>query len=129
VAWTHCNRSRALLDLVRKLTAQKIGIIYISHYLPEIFEIGDRVTILKDGRVVDTLKVRSTDLRTITRNMLGKERAVFYKRDHVQTGEIALRVRNAARSGYPPGGAVSRPQAVNPEFKRDNEFYHVRACL
>jgi ribose transport system ATP-binding protein len=88
-----------LLDLVRKLTAQKIGIIYISHYLPEIFEIGDRVTVLKDGRVVDTQKVRSTDLRTITRKMLGQDRALFYKRDHVQTREIALRVRNLSRRG------------------------------
>ena len=85
------EETRALLDLVRKLTTQKIGIIYISHYLPEIFEIGDRVTVLKDGRVVDTLKVGSTDIRTITKNMLGKERALFYERDHVQTGEIALR--------------------------------------
>jgi ribose transport system ATP-binding protein len=93
------EETRALLDLVRKLTAQKIGIIYISHYLPEIFEIGDRVTVLKDGRVVDTLKVQSTDLRTITRNMLGQDRALFYKRDHVQTGEIALRVRDLSRRG------------------------------
>ncbi len=93
------EETRALLDLVRKLTTQKIGIIYISHYLPEIFEIGDRVTVLKDGRVVDTLKVQSTDLRTITRNMLGQDRALFYKRDHVQTGEIALRVRDLSRRG------------------------------
>jgi ribose transport system ATP-binding protein len=93
------EETRALLDLVRKLTAQKIGIIYISHYLPEIFEIGDRVTVLKDGRVVDTLKVRSTDLQTITRNMLGQERALFYERNHVQTGEVALRVRNLSRRG------------------------------
>ena len=89
----------ALLDLVRRLTAQRIGIIYISHYLPEIFEIGDRVTVLKDGRVVDTLKVRSTSIRTITKNMLGKDRALFYERDHVQTGGIALRVRNLSKRG------------------------------
>jgi ribose transport system ATP-binding protein len=93
------EETRALLDLVRKLTAQKIGIIYISHYLPEIFEIGDRVTVLKDGRVVDTLEVRNTDLRTITKNMLGKDRALFYERGHVRTGEIALRVRNLSRRG------------------------------
>ena len=90
----------ALLDLVRKLTSQRIGIIYISHYLPEIFEIGDRVTVLKDGKVVDTLKVRSTDLQTITKNMLGEDRALFYQRDHVQTGEIALKVRNLSKRGH-----------------------------
>ena len=93
------EETRALLDLVRKLTAKKIGIIYISHYLPEIFAIGDRVTVLKDGRVVDTLKVGSTDIRTITKNMLGKERALFYEREHVQPGEIALRVRNLSKRG------------------------------
>ena len=93
------EETRALLDIVRKLASQKIGVIYISHYLQEIFEIGDRVTVLKDGRVVDTLDVRSTDLRTITKNMLGRERALFYERGHVQTGDIAFQVRSLSRRG------------------------------
>ena len=40
--------------MVRSLQAQGIGIIYISHRLKEIFELADEVTVLKDGRYVDT---------------------------------------------------------------------------
>jgi ribose transport system ATP-binding protein len=93
------EETRALLDIVRKLTSQNIGVIYISHYLQEIFEIGDRVTVLKDGRVVDTLDVGSTDLSAITKKMLGRERALFYERDHVQTGDVTLQVRSLRRRG------------------------------
>ena len=93
------EETRALIDIVRRLTAQKIGVIYISHYLKEIFEIGDRVTVLKDGQVVDTFDLRSTDLGTITRSMIGRERSLFYHRDEVATGDVTLQVRNLSRHG------------------------------
>jgi ribose transport system ATP-binding protein len=93
------GETKALMDLVRRLTSQKIGVIYISHYLQEIFEIGDRVTVLKDGKVVDTLEVRSTDLGTITKSMLGRERSFFYHRDETVTGNVVLQVRNLGLHG------------------------------
>lgn len=93
------EETKALMDLVRRLTSQNIAVIYISHYLQELFEIGDRVTVLKDGQVVDTLEVRSTDLGTIAKRMLGRERSVFYHRHEVATGDVTLRVRNLSRHG------------------------------
>lgn len=93
------EETKALLDIVRKLRAQKMGIIYISHFLQEVFEIGDRVTVLKDGRVVGTAEVRSTDLATMTKQMIGRERSLFYKRDAVEAGEVVLQVRNLGRRG------------------------------
>ena len=93
------EETKALLDIVRKLTAQKLGVIYISHYLPEIFEIGDRVTVLKDGQVVQTLDVRSTDLATITKSMLGREPSLFYRRHELVIGDVILQIRNLSKHG------------------------------
>lgn len=94
------EETKVLMNIVRKLTSQKLGLIYISHYLQEIFEIGDRITVLKDGQVVDTFDVRGTDLRTITKSMIGRERSLFYNRDAIETGALVLQVRNLSRFGH-----------------------------
>jgi ribose transport system ATP-binding protein len=93
------EETKTLLEIVRKLAAQNIGVIYISHHLPEIFEIGDRITVLKDGQVVDTYDVRSTDLSTIAKSMIGSDRSLFYERGVFETGEVILQVRNLSRHG------------------------------
>jgi ribose transport system ATP-binding protein len=93
------EETKALMEIVRKLAAQNIGVIYISHHLPEIFEIGDRITVLKDGQVVDTYDVRSTDLSTITKSMIGSDRSLFYERGVFETGEVILQVRHLSRHG------------------------------
>ena len=93
------EETKALLGMVKKLASQNRGIIYISHYLQEIFEIGDRVTVLKDGRVVETVEVRSTDLQTITKEMIGRERSLFYVRPEVETGEVVLQILSLGRRG------------------------------
>ena len=91
------EETKALLEVVRRLRSQNIGIIYISHYLQEIFEIGDRVTVLKDGKVTDAGEVREKDIGSITKSMIGREQAVLYQRDAVKAGEVILQVRNLAR--------------------------------
>jgi ribose transport system ATP-binding protein len=93
------EETKALMEIVRKLTIKKIGVIYISHYLQEIFELGDRITVLKDGQVVDTFDVHGTDLRSITKSMIGRERSLFFHRDAMETGEVILQVRNLSRHG------------------------------
>ncbi|MBV8899521.1 MAG: sugar ABC transporter ATP-binding protein [Verrucomicrobia bacterium] len=93
------EETRALMGLVRQLAARNIGIIYISHYFEEVFEIGDRITVLKDGQVVNTFDARSTDLATITRSMIGREPALFYDRAPVETGAVILKVRGLGRHG------------------------------
>jgi ribose transport system ATP-binding protein len=89
------EETKALLDIVRKLAARKIGVIYISHFLREIFEIGDRVTVLKDGQSVETFDIRSVDVPTITRRMLGRE--AIFNRPPSKPGDPILCVRSLSR--------------------------------
>ena len=50
----------ALFEVLRGLVARGIGIVYVSHHLAEVFRISDRVTVLRDGRHVSTLKISET---------------------------------------------------------------------
>jgi ribose transport system ATP-binding protein len=85
---------KALLNLIKSLTAQNKAIIYISHFLSEIFEIGDRVTVLRDGKVSGTFNIAETTVAEVTRSMIGRDRSLFRVRDRVSTDEVILQVRN-----------------------------------
>ena len=91
--------SNSLMDLIRSLKAQGIGIIYISHYLEEIFEIGDRITILKDGESMGTFLRSEIDMETVIRKMVGRDASLFYAKEEVAPGPVQLEVRRLTRRG------------------------------
>jgi len=86
--------TKALMALVKDLRARGVGIIYISHYLEEVFEIGDRITILKDGRSVGTHRVSEVDFNTVVKQMVGREASAFFARDPVEKGPVQFEVRD-----------------------------------
>jgi ribose transport system ATP-binding protein len=90
-----------LFRIIRELTAQGIAVIYISHRLEEIREIGDRVTVLKDGRTTATdLPARTTPTRELVSLMTGRTiEYVFPERPHRTIGEELLRVTDLSRAG------------------------------
>ena len=66
------HEAEHLFDLLRRLRRQDVGIVYITHRIAEIREIGDRVTILRDGRFVDTVDARTTSEDELVRLMTGR---------------------------------------------------------
>jgi len=93
------EEKKALVNIIRNLKQRGIGIIYISHYLEEIFMIGDRVTILKDGKLVNTYKVAAVDMETVIRGMVGREASAFYHRKKIPLGPIQVEVQNLSKKG------------------------------
>jgi ribose transport system ATP-binding protein len=85
-----------LFDRVRRLREQSTSVIYISHKLREVFELADRVTVLRDGRVVGTKTVAETDIPSIVRMMVGRELSQLYPEKGKQRGKPVLQVRNLA---------------------------------
>ncbi|MBM3500669.1 MAG: sugar ABC transporter ATP-binding protein [Armatimonadetes bacterium] len=63
----------ALFEQIRRLKREGVSIIYISHRLEEVFEIADRVTVLRDGEVVGTAPVEELDSQKIIRMMVGRD--------------------------------------------------------
>jgi ABC-type sugar transport system ATPase subunit len=70
--------TRELFDNIRKLKARHISVIYISHHLPEIFQIADTVTILRDGRRVCDARVSDIDENFLITNMVGRTISNMY---------------------------------------------------
>ncbi len=91
-----------LFRIIRELTSQGIAVIYISHRLEEIREIGDRVTVLKDGRTTAaSLPARTTPTRDLVSRMTGRTiEYVFPERVDAPTDpEELLRVEGLGRQG------------------------------
>jgi len=91
------EETKALLELVRNLAAKGIGIIYISHYLQEVTQIGDRITVLKDGKTVSTYRRSQFTIEQLIRDMVGREAALFYHKEQVPIGNVGLKVENYSR--------------------------------
>jgi ribose transport system ATP-binding protein len=79
-----------LFEMIGQLKAQGIGIIYVSHKLEEIKQIGDRVTILRDGNNIATLNLREAELKKIIRLMIGRDMPVEQGSQSSAKSEIIL---------------------------------------
>jgi ribose transport system ATP-binding protein len=83
-----------LFERIRKLKQDGIAIIYISHRLREVFEIGDRITVLRDGRVAASLVPSGTSVSELVSLMVGREVDTTYGRHFCERpGEIVLETR------------------------------------
>ena len=91
-----------LFAIIRKLKAKGVTIIYISHRLKEIFDIGDRVTVLRNGTKVATREIGEVTIPDIVKMMVGREMSSEYPfRDDVKRGPVILDVRGLKRVGNP----------------------------
>jgi ribose transport system ATP-binding protein len=87
-----------LFSLIRQLQSDGVSVIYISHRLEEIFEIADRVTVLRDGQLVATKDVGDTDRDGIIRMMVGRELKDKIPKQAAPIGEPVLTVRGLSRA-------------------------------
>ena len=84
-----------LFTVIAALRAAGVGVVYISHRLPEIFRICDRVTVLRDGAFVATRTVAATTAGDIITDMVGRSIAEQYPYQRALVGEEVLRVEDA----------------------------------
>jgi ribose transport system ATP-binding protein len=87
---------RKLFGLIRTVRERGVGIVYISHRMEEIMEVGDRVTVLRDGRLVASSPVREVTVPQLIRWMADRELAEHFPRRPGPPGEPALEVENLA---------------------------------
>ncbi len=88
----------SLFQSVRKLQAQGIGIIYISHRLSELDELSDRITIMRDGSYIDTVVTKETKREELIAKMVGRSLENYYTRDYSATDEIVLKAEGISDS-------------------------------
>jgi ribose transport system ATP-binding protein len=83
---------RKLFELIERLKAQGLGIVYISHFIEEVKEISDRFVVLRDGRNVGGGRTAETASEQIVAMMVGRSIDEMYARTHVAPGEVVLEV-------------------------------------
>lgn len=95
------NEIEQLFMTIRKLRDQGIGIVYISHRLEEIFQIADRVSVLRDGKNVGICDLHKEDLTVdmLIRMMVGRTLEERFPKEHFERGEEILRVENLSSPG------------------------------
>jgi ABC-type sugar transport system ATPase subunit len=90
-----------LLDMLQRLAARGMAIIYISHRIPEVFAIGTRVTILRDGQLVRSCSIDELTPNQMVDLMVGRElkRELETHREGVEPGAVVLSARNVTAPG------------------------------
>jgi erythritol transport system ATP-binding protein len=83
-----------LFRVIRDLKAHGVSIIYISHKLDELLQIGDYVTVLRDGRLVAEEAAENIDVPWIIEKMVGRNPAALFTRTEHKIGEVMLRVED-----------------------------------
>jgi ribose transport system ATP-binding protein len=89
------RETRRLFDLILRLKAEGLAIIYISHRMAEVYELAERVSVLRDGGYVGTLARGEIRPESIVRMMVGRDLSSFYKKEH-GGGEVGPAVLDVA---------------------------------
>ncbi|AEE15713.1 sugar ABC transporter ATP-binding protein [Treponema brennaborense] len=88
-----------LFSVVRLLKEKGTSFVYISHRMEEIFRLCDRVTVMRDGRIVGTESVRRTDADELIRLMIGRSLGNLYPKEPVAPGPILLQAEGLSKQG------------------------------
>jgi len=96
------KESKILLRVVKKLRDQGVSIIYISHRIAEVFEIADRVTVLRDGCLVAVEAIQNVTRQKLIQMMVGRDFNKFYFRDGKPKDDVLVKVTNLTRKNSNP---------------------------
>ncbi len=116
------HESDLLFAAIRRLRADGIGIVYVSHRMQEIFDLCDRVTILRDGRRIATMPVAETDLAGLIGMMIGREMGALLRAEAGSKGRPVLEARASERRGVLHGHQPGTPRG------RDRRHGRPRGC-
>lgn len=91
------ERLFGIIDMLKK---QGLAIIYISHHLPEIFRVADRITVMRDGKKVGTFMKDEVTTDKLVEMMVGESVKLFYAARNAKIGKEKFRVENLSRYGF-----------------------------
>jgi len=105
---------QALFNIIKQLKKDNVAIVYISHRLEEIMKIGDRLTVLRDGKYIATVNVADITMDQMVSLMVGREMTDYYPKVNVPPGDTLLEIKNVKQgrllkdlSFYARGGEIT----------------------
>jgi len=95
------NERKVLFEVLKEIkTEGGMGIIFISHHIEELFEIGDKVTVFKDGQLVGTEDIKDISVNEVIKMMIGKEKREKYSKTKAKVGKEVLELNNLTVEKY-----------------------------
>ena len=88
------SETQILFQIIKNLKEKGVSIIYISHRMEEIFELSDRITVLRDGQYIATKKTIDTDMNDVVKMMIGREIGERYPERNSKIGTVIFEVKN-----------------------------------
>ncbi|NPV68424.1 MAG: ATP-binding cassette domain-containing protein [Anaerolineae bacterium] len=104
------NEVNRLFEIIRNLRTQGVTIIYISHHLDEVFQLVDRITVLRDGKVAGTMAIGDTSRAAIIRLMVGRDLRQLYPKEELPIGPAVLEIRNLSQGDALHGASLTLRQ-------------------
>lgn len=93
------REAELLFEIIGRLKARGVGVVYISHKLKEVMRISDRVTVLRDGTLSGMVETRGTSEDEITRLMVGRDLQHYFDKAETHPGKEVLRVEGLTAAG------------------------------
>lgn len=88
------DETKRLFELIGRLRADGLGIIYVSHRLHEVMEVSDRIVVMRDGRLAGVLQTAEAQEAEVVRLMVGRDLAGGFEREETTTDRVVLEVEN-----------------------------------
>ena len=93
------KETETLFRIIDSLRKKNVGIIYISHRMEEVFQLADRVSVLRDGQFIGCVKVAEASREQLINMMVGRELEGGYPHNTAQKGDVVLELKNFTRKG------------------------------
>ena len=93
------SETAALFEVINTLRKRGVSIVYISHRMEEIFELCDRITVLRDGQYIDTREIKDITMDDVVKMMIGREIGERYPSRNHSVGKTVFEVKGLSRKG------------------------------
>jgi inositol transport system ATP-binding protein len=93
------DEAKILFEIIMELKKNNTTIVYISHKMDEIFKIADEITVLRDGKVIDSAPKETFTMNTLVKKMVGRELTKLFPKVKVNLGDIIFEAKNLTRKG------------------------------
>jgi len=91
--------TEVLFEVIRRLKASGVALVYITHRMEEVFEICDRITVLRDGEYIDTKSISEMGMNDIVRMMIGREIGERFPKREAEIGPVLFEVEGFTKEG------------------------------
>lgn len=95
------KETKQLFQLMKNFTESGVSLIYVSHRLNEIFDVCDRISVLKDGKLVGTKNIKDTDMGEVINMMVGRNFEIYSEREFQdkKNNEVVFEIKNFSKKG------------------------------